>query len=284
MKRILKEMPVFVKGCALVLLLILFLTLFADVFMPYDPDANQLLKRNQAPVFAGGDASHWLGTDELGRDLYSRVLFGGRISISMAVFGLLVGGTVGVVLGLTAGYFGGHWDRFIIMLVNFQQSIPFTLIILLGIILFGRTIPVLMVFIGLARWETYTRFIRSVVLSLKQRNYVKAAKVYNASSARIIFKYIFPEVIPYFIVLLTLNFPSVLMLESSLSFIGVGVQPPTATLGQMVGSGRNYLTTNPWISVIPAIVIVLLSYSVHHVGEWIRDRMDVRLRRMEAGQ
>lgn len=276
--RALKLRNPFIIVCMTIVALLFVAAILCEWISPFDPNANQLLDRNQPPGFVDGSWKHPLGTDELGRDLLSRLLYGGRISIAMAFFGILVGGAVGTILGLTAGYIGGAWDRFVMLMVNFQQSVPFTLIILLGVILFGRTIPVLMLFIGLARWETYTRFIRSVVLSLKQRNYVKAAKVYNASPMRIMWRYIFPEVVPYLIVLLTLNFPSVLLLESSLSFIGVGVQPPTATLGQMVGSGRNYLTTNPWIAVIPAIVIILLSYCMHHIGTWARDALDVRLK------
>lgn len=277
MIKTIKSMPLLVKVCTILLGAVLLGALFAGFLMPYDPDDTFLLDRNQPPVFAGGSAAYLLGTDELGRDILSRILYGTRISVGMAIFGLFFGGLIGVVLGLTAGYFGGRWDRFVMILVNFQQSVPFTLIILMAIVLLGRGLTVLMLFIGLAFWETYARFVRSLVLSLKEKQYIEAARSYNASPARILFKYIFPGIVPSFIVILTLNFPTVLMLESSLSFIGIGVQPPTATLGQMVGSGRNYLMTNYWISVLPAIIIVLLSFCVQHIGEWLRDKYDIRL-------
>lgn len=278
MVQTLKEMPLLVKVCSLLLFLVIAAALLADFLMPYNPNDTFLVDRNLPPVFAGGTMTYILGTDELGRDILSRLLYGTRISVGMAIIGLFFGGLIGVVLGLTAGYFGGWWDKFVMMLVNFQQSVPFTLIILLGIVLLGRSITVLMLFIGLAFWETYARFVRGLVLSLKEKQYVEAARSYNASSARIIFKYIFPAIIPSFIVILTLNFPIVLMLESSLSFIGIGVQPPTATLGQMVGSGRNYLMTHFWISVLPAVIIVLLSFCVQHIGEWMRDKYDIKLK------
>lgn len=271
------KLPPMVKVYFLILLFILAGAIFADVLMPYNPDATVLGKRNSPPVLAGGSMENILGTDMLGRDIFSRILYGTRISIAMSLAGLIFGGTGGGVLGLTAGYFGGWWDKLVMMAINFQQSIPFTLIILTGVVIFGRGIPVLLVFIGIAKWETYARLVRNLVLSIKEKQFIEAAKSYNVKPAGIITKHIFPGIRTYLIVLLALNFPSVLMLESSLSFIGIGVQPPTATLGQMVGEGRNYLMNNPWIAVLPTIVIVLLSYCVQHIGEWLRDEFDVRL-------
>lgn len=269
--------PLFIKICFVVVLLIIAGGIFANVLSPHHPNATVLSDRNLPPVFFGGTMEYILGTDELGRDIFSRILYGTRVSFAMALVGLIFGSLIGVALGLTAGYFGGWWDKLVLMAVNFQQSVPFTLVILMGVVIFGRGIPVLMIFIGMAMWESYARFVRSLVLSLKEKQFVEAANSYNASSLRIIFKHIFPGITSSLIVLLTLNFPSVLMLESSLSFIGIGVQPPTATLGQMVGSGRNYLTTNLWISVIPALVIVALSYSVQNIGEWLRDKLDIKM-------
>lgn len=277
MKRIISHMPLWIKTCSLVFVLIAVAALFANVLMPYDPDATSLLERNKPPVFMGGTSDHILGTDELGRDIFSRILYGTRISLGMAMVGILFGGTVGVLIGLSAGYVGGIWDRLVMAMIDFQQSVPFTLIILLGVVIFGRSLPVLMCFIGMAKWEYYAKFVRSMVLSVKEKQFVEAAKSYHASDLRIVFKYIFPSVLPSLIVAIALSFPSVLMLESSLSFVGIGVMPPTATLGQMVGSGKNYLVTSPWLSLTPALVIVVLSYCVQQLGEWLRDEMDIRL-------
>lgn len=272
-----KKMPLFIKICFLMLIIILVGGIFANFIAPYGPNETVLTERNAPPVFAGGTFQNILGTDELGRDTFSRILHGTRVSVAMALVGLIFGSLIGVTIGLTAGYFGGWWDRFVLMAINFQQSVPFILIILMGVVIFGRSIPVLMIFIGMAAWESYARFVRSLVLSIKEKQFIEAAKSYNAPSFRIIVKHILPNLTSSLIVLLTLNLPGVLMLESSLSFIGIGVQPPTPTLGQMVGSGRNYLTSNFWISVIPAVVIVIISFSVQNIGEWLRDKLDIRM-------
>lgn len=277
MKRFISNMPVWIKICSLVFILICLAALFANVLMPYDPNANSLTERNLPPVFMGGTMAHVFGTDELGRDIFSRILYGTRVSLGMTMFGIIIGGSIGVLLGLSAGYLGGIWDRIVMPLIDFQQSVPVTLIIMLGVVVFGRSIPVLMCFIGLAKWEYYAKFTRSTVLGIKDKQFVEAAKSYHAGGFRIVFKYIFPNVLPSLIVAIALSFPSVLMLESSLTFIGIGVQPPTATLGQMVGTGRNYLVVKPWLALVPAIVIVILSYCVQQIGEWMRDEMDIRL-------
>lgn len=277
MKRFISNMPVWIKICSLVFILICLAALFANVLMPYDPNANSLTERNLPPVFMGGTMAHVFGTDELGRDIFSRILYGTRVSLGMTMFGIIIGGSIGVLLGLSAGYLGGIWDRIVMALIDFQQSVPVTLIIMLGVVVFGRSIPVLMCFIGLAKWEYYAKFTRSTVLGIKDKQFVEAAKSYHAGDFRIVFKYIFPNVLPSLIVAIALSFPSVLMLESSLTFIGIGVQPPTATLGQMVGTGRNYLVVKPWLALVPAIVIVILSYCVQQIGEWMRDEMDIRL-------
>lgn len=277
MRRVISHMPIWIRLCSIVFLSITFAALLADILMPYDPDVTALLERNTPPVFWGGTWRHIFGTDELGRDILSRLLYGSRISLGMAAVGILFGGTIGVLLGLSAGYAGGIWDRIVMVLVDFQQSVPFTLIILLGVVVFGRSVPVLMCFIGMAKWEYYAKFIRSLVLGLKEKQFIEAAKTYHTGSLRIVFWYIFPNVLPSLIVSVALSFPSVLMLESSLSFVGIGVMPPTATLGQMVGSGKNYLVTSPWIVLMPAAVIVILSYCVQQIGEWLRDELDIRL-------
>lgn len=277
MKRMISHMPLWIRICSITFILISLAALFANILMPYDPNANSLLERNLPPVFMGGSMSHIFGTDELGRDIFSRILYGTRVSLGMTMFGIVIGGSVGVLLGLSAGYIGGIWDRIVMALINFQQSVPVTLIIMLGVVVFGRSIPVLMCFIGLAKWEYYAKFTRSTVLGIKDKQFVEAAKSYHASGFRIVFRYIFPNVLPSLIVAIALSFPSVLMLESSLTFIGIGVQPPTATLGQMVGNVRNYLVVTPWLALVPAAVIVILSYCVQQIGEWMRDEMDIRL-------
>ncbi len=278
MKKLWMNSTALVKCCSIFLLLFLLASLFAGFLTPYDPEKTDLLAKNTPPMFMeGGTPEHILGTDELGRDLFARILYGTRISFGMAAFGMLAGSFFGTVLGLSAGYFGGAWDRLVQLLINFQQSVPYTLIVLIGVVIFGRGIPTLMIFIGMARWETYAKMIRGQVLSLKKKQYVEAAKCYNASTLRILTKYILPGLSTSLIVLLTLNFPSVLLIESSLSFIGIGVQQPTATLGQIVGTGRNLLTIAPWISLFAAAAIVVISYCLQQIGEYLREHFDIRV-------
>jgi peptide/nickel transport system permease protein len=276
-------MPATVKICFVILAVILFCAVFAALLAPYGPDDTELLERNMPPTIFRGDTAHIFGTDALGRDIFSRLLYGTRISLSMVAAGLTVGGTYGVLLGLTSGYFGGIWDKAVLALVNFQQSVPYILIVLLLVVAFGRSIPVLMVLVGMARWETYAKLLRNIALSVKEKQHVAAAVTYNASSFRIILRHILPEVRSQLVVLLMLNFPAVLLLESSLSFVGIGVQPPTATLGRMVGEGRTSLMTCPWVAMVPTVAIVTLSYCVQRIGEWVRDELDVRMNANGAG-
>lgn len=277
MKMQLRQIPPAVRCYIGITLIIILAGLLAGLIMPYHPDKTNLLNSNRPPLLFDGSWSNIFGTDQLGRDILSRCMYGIRISLGMALFGLLIGGTIGVLLGLASGFFGGWLDRIIMSAVDFQMTIPFTLIILMGLALLGTGIPTLMIFIGLANWESYAKLTRGIVLSVREQQFVEAAYSYNAPSWRIIRKHIFPNIVPSLIVLLTLNFPSVLMLESSLSFLGIGVQPPTATLGRMVGEGRNYLMTSWWISIMPTMVILIITFCIQFIGEWLRDAMDVRL-------
>lgn len=275
MRKLIASMTGWQRVCVSVLVLIVLSAIFADLLSTYDPDRTMLESRNARPLFLDPGSTHLFGADSLGRDIYSRVLHGTRVSLMIASVGLLVGGFVGLTLGLTAGYFGGAWDRLVLLAVNFQQSVPLTLMILVGLVMLGRGIPVLMLFIGLARWETYARVIRGLVLSVREQPFVDAAHSYGARPRRVIVRHIIPNTISYFIVMMVLNFPLVMLLESSLSFIGIGVQPPTATLGQMIGEGRTYLATNLWITMVPSAVLVLLAYCVHVLGEWLRARVQL---------
>jgi peptide/nickel transport system permease protein len=273
----LRSAPVHIKLSFLMVLVFIGTAVFADFISPYNPNATELLKNNLPPIFMGGEATHPLGTDQLGRDLLSRCIHGLRVSAGMAFFGLLAGTFLGVMLGLLSGYFGKWVDSLIMLLVDFQFAVPYTLLILMGLVVFGNSIPILMLFIGLAKWETYARVTRGVVLSVREYSYVEAAYSVGARSSRIILRHILPNIVPIIVVLMTLNFPAVLMLETSLSFLGIGVQPPTATLGRMVGDGKNYLMTVWWLAIIPAFIILLLSLLIQTLGDWMRDAMDVRL-------
>lgn len=216
-----------------------------------------------------------MGTDQLGRDLLSRTIYGTKTSVTVASLGILIGCAVGVLAGLVSGYMGGIIDKLIMALVDFQFAVPYTLMLLMGLVLFGTDIEVLVLLLGLAYWENYARVIRGLVLSLRENQYIEAAMASGASGWHIIIRHIFPNTVPTILVMLTLFFPAMLTLESSLSFIGIGIQPPTASLGKMVGDGRNYLVTSWWISVIPSLVILVMALIMQSIGDWLKDIMNI---------
>lgn len=270
--------PLSIKLCLGVLLVLAAATVFAPHISPHHPDKTSILARNAPPSWMpGGKAGYLLGTDQLGRDVLSRCIHAMRVSVGIALVGVILGSTVGVSLGVISGLLRGWTDRIIMTIVDFQLSIPFLLIVLVGIAIFGTDIPVLIALVGLAYWETYARLSRGQVLSVRENPYVESATAMGASTWRIAMRHILPNIVSPIIVLLTVNFPAVLLLESSLSFLGIGVQPPTASLGRMVGDGRNYMMSAWWLVVSPAAFIVLLTLCVQLLGDWLRDVIDTRL-------
>lgn len=259
------------------------LTLLAAVIgpslVPFDPDAQTLLARLRPPLgFDRAMAAHPLGTDELGRDMLSRTVHGLQLTLLIALTGSSISLIVGVACGILAGYLRGPVSASIMALVDIQLAVPFTLIALLTVAIFGNTLPVLIAVIGLSGWEVYTRVVRAQVLSVSRQPFVEAARAAGATHVRILLRHVLPNVVSPIIVVWTMTFSSLILLESSLSFLGLGVQPPTATLGSMVGSGRDYLATNPWIAVVPSLAIMFVSLLVLLIGDWLRDALDVKLK------
>lgn len=251
----------------------------APLVAPYEPNAQSLLARLKPPIgFAAAKAGHVFGTDELGRDILSRCLYGLRMTLSIALFGAFIGMALGGTLGLLAGAAGGRPDAVIMALVDIQIAVPFTLVALLAVAIFGSDLQVLIVVLGVAYWEQYARIIRGEVLKLREMPFIEASRAAGASPLRIAFRHIVPNVVSPLVVMFTLNFSNIVLLESSLSFLGLGLRPPTATLGSMVGIGRDYMHTAPWIVAAPAILILSVTFVVQMLGDRLRDRMDVRLR------
>lgn len=249
--------------------------LAAEWVAPYLPNAVDLANNSQPPVFAGGSWNHPLGTDQLGRDLLSRTIFGLRTSMGVAIVGVIIGCLVGVLAGLASGYFGGWADKVIMGLVDFQLAVPYTLILLMGIVVLGTDILILIALLGLAHWENYARVTRGLVLSLRHNQYVEAAHASGATEWHVIRQHIVPNIVPTVLVMLAIYFPAILTLESSLSFLGIGIQPPTATLGRMVGDGRDFLITAWWVSIIPAVLILMLALIVQSIGDWLSETFEV---------
>lgn len=245
----------------------------------FDPDAQTLLARLRPPLgFDRAMASHPLGTDELGRDMLSRTLHGLRLTLVIALTGSVISLVVGGITGILAGYLRGFVPAFIMAVVDIQIAVPFTLIALLVVAIFGNSLPVLICVIGLSGWEVYARVMRAQVMTVSRQPFVEAARAAGASHLRILLRHVLPNVVSPIIVVWTMTFSGLILLESSLSFLGLGVQPPTATLGSMVGSGRDYLATNPWIAVVPSVAIMFVSLLVLLIGDWLRDALDVKLK------
>ena len=269
------QLPLNIKLCLITVAVFLAVVIFCKWLMPYDPNATLLAKTNRPPVLFGGTWAHPLGTDQIGRDVLSRIIYGLRTSSIIALSGLFIGCAIGVGAGLISGYAGGPADKIISVFVDFQFAVPNTLVILIGIVLFGTDMIVMMLFIGLAKWESYARMTRSLVLSIKHNQYVEAAQASGATDLYIVFRHILPNMLPTILVMMTLFFPSILTMESSLSFLGIGIQPPAATLGRMVGDGRNYLFTSWWISITPAVVILFMSLMIQTLGDWLRSSLNL---------
>lgn len=263
----------------LLAVLLIALAVFAPLLSPHDPNAQSLLSRLRPPLgFDRALAQFPLGTDELGRDVLSRTLHALRLTLGVAFLGSIIGLLIGGTLGIVAGLARGAVESAIMALVDVQISVPFTLIALLAVAVFGSELTVLVLVLGIAYWEQYARIIRGEVMRLRDMPYVDAARAAGASGWRIATRHILPNVVSPLVVMFTIGLSNIVLLESTLSFLGLGMRPPTATLGSMVGIGRDYMPSAPWIVAVPAILIVLVTLVVQLLGDWLRDRFDVRLR------
>ena len=254
----------------------IFIAFAARWISAYPPNEMNLLLRFQGPDFP----AHPLGTDNLGRDVLTRLFFGARTSLIVASVALLLGGTVGLSIGIASGYFGGKVDAVLMRLTDCFIALPGLLIALVFVITVGPGLKTLVMAISITIWSGFTRIIRSEVLSLKRRDYVLQAKVAGCSDLRIMIVHILPNVLNTFIVLVSLRVSGVILTESTLSFLGAGIPPPTATWGNMIADGRNYITSAWWLTVFPGIAITLVVFSLNIFGDWIRDRLDPKLRQL----
>jgi peptide/nickel transport system permease protein len=270
--------PVFALAALMATVLVLAAVL-APVIAPFDPDAQRLLARLRPPIgFERADPRYLLGSDQLGRDMLSRCLYGLRLTLLIALFGAAFGLLLGALAGLVSGMAGGVVDALIMGVCDVMIAVPFTLVALLVIALAGASTGVLVAVLSLAYWAQFARLIRAQVLTIREMPYIEAARAAGATRLRIALRHVLPNIISPVIVMFTLNISNLILLESALSFLGLGVQPPTATLGSMVGLGRDYMSTAPWIVTAPAILIMLVSLTVMLLGDWLRDHLDVRLR------
>ncbi len=254
----------------------------ASWIAPHNPERGDIRARNLPPAWLeGGSTKYLLGTDHLGRDSLSRVIFGARISLIVVAVTLGVGGVFGVLLGLVAGYYGGWVDELVMRVVDIKLAIPTILVALVLVFALGQSFIIIIAILAIAIWPRFARNIRGEVLQLKTMDFVALAKVAGASTPRILFVHIFPGVVNTLIILATLEVGIVILLEATLSFLGAGVPPPTPAWGSMVADGRDRLAVAWWISTMPGLAIMFVVVAMNLFGDWLRDVLDPRLRQLE---
>ena len=257
------------KICFGIIIVFVVLAVLAPVLAPYPPTEQSLTEALQKP-----SAAHWFGTDNLGRDLLSRILYGARISLISSLLSSLIAAAIGTFLGLVAGYFGGLLSQVIMRVIDAQLSIPpLVLTIVLAMVFGGGSVV-----IGLSMFPSYARVSYAQVLALKENDYVIAAQLVGQSERKIMFTHLLPNCFPSLIVLFTMNLGTAIMLEASMSYLGVGITPPTPAWGSMVSEGYKYLVSNPAIAILPGICVLLVVISFNIVGDSLRDALDPRLR------
>jgi peptide/nickel transport system permease protein len=248
---------------------------FAGWVAPHDPELNNLRLRLTPPVWAkGGSTDHLLGTDQLGRDVLSRVIYGARISLTIAVIGTLAGAAIGVLAGLVSGYRRGAIDDVVMLIVDAYMALPFIVIALAIIAMLGSSILVITVLAAISGFAGYTRISRGLALQVSEEQYVLAARAMGLTFPRILLRHALPNMLAPLIVLATMEMSSIILLEAALSFLGFGIQPPTPAWGLMVAEGRDYLATSWWVGVPPGVAIMMIAMSISLLGDWLRDVLD----------
>ena len=261
-----------------VLLLIVAGAVLAPWISPHDPLQVNIRHRLAPPAWmAGGAIQHPLGTDQVGRDLLSRLIYGGQVSLVIGVSSVLLASSIGVLLGLGAGYFGGRLDWTIMTLVNVVLTFPFVLLALAVIAVLGPSLPNMIIVLGVAGWPIYARVIRAETLALRDREFVLAGRALGMGHARIIFRQIFPNLLSAVVVIATLQVAQVIILESFLSFLGLGIKPPTPAWGNMLGEGRLYMLNSWWIATFPGMAIFVATLTINLMGNALRDWLDPHL-------
>ncbi|HZP37826.1 MAG TPA: ABC transporter permease [Methylomirabilota bacterium] len=251
----------------------------APILAPLDPIRQSLRGRLAPPTWNGADGhAHLLGTDHLGRDVLSRVIYGSRVSLVIGFAAVVVGGVLGSAAGLAAGFSRGRTDAIIMTLADAQLAFPFILLAIGIIAVLGPSFPTLVVVIGLSGWVSYARILRSQVLVLRSREFVEAIHALGGSLVRVILRHVLPNVLSSIVVIATLELARAIVLEATLSFLGLGIQPPTPSWGGMVQEGREYLDSAWWISTFPGLVLMVTSIVVSRTGDWLRDLLDPTLR------
>jgi peptide/nickel transport system permease protein len=275
----------FGRGIPYLSLLIFGLVVIAAIggesIAPHDPNGLDLGSAFRPPSWLeGGSIDYILGTDNLGRDIFSRIIAGARISLTVAVYAIVISGGIGALIGMIAGYFGKTIDAVIMRLVDIQMSIPSLALALVIATVLSPSLTTVIVVISITYWTWYARIIRGEILSLKERDYVALAKVAGCSTATIFTRHLLPNILNTLLVLATLQVGQVIIFEASLSFLGLGIQSPDVSWGLMLADARNYITNAWWAITLPGVAIMLTCLSANLVGDWLRDTLDPRRRQL----
>ena len=262
-----------------VLLLMGGAALAAPQIAPWDPGRQMLVKRLRPPMWQErGLREHPLGTDHLGRDILSHILYGGRISLGVGLSAVTLSGLIGVTLGLLAGFHGGRTDAFIMRVVDVFLAIPYILLAMGVVFALGPSLLNVILVMAVTRWVQFARIVRADVLSIREREFVSGARARGNRSMRLLLRHVLPNALTPIIVVATLELAFMIIYESALSFLGLGVQPPTPTWGWMLADGRNYVATAWWLATFPGLAIMLTVLAVNLLGDWLRDTLDPRLK------
>ena len=267
-----------------VILLFIFLAVFGEAFAPYPPNKMSLSSRFVPPFWQeGGSKAHLLGTDMLGRDMLSRIMAGARVSFIVALLTLTLGGLTGTALGIISGYYGGKVDAILMRAADVTMAFPIILMAILLCILLGPSLQNVVVSLGIVLWARYARVIRGEALSLRERSFVRLAKVAGSSNLRIMILHIFPNIRSTLLVMLTLQVGWVIIVEASLNFLGAGIPGPSPVWGSMIAKGREYITMAWWIPLLPGLAVSVVCLSFNMIGDWLRESLDPKLRQVGGG-
>ncbi|HEX9975833.1 MAG TPA: ABC transporter permease [Dehalococcoidales bacterium] len=264
-----------------VMAILVLIAIFAPLLAPYEPTEGNMLERFAPPAFMeGGSMKHLLGTDKLGRDVLSRLIYGGRVSLSVSLLVIFITATIGTILGITAGYLGGRIEGFIMRITDVALAFPGLLIAMLLAVSVGPGFFTVVFALSILGWAGYSRMIRGEALRLRDSDFVAQSRIIGSSSLRIMIKHIFPNVVNSLIVIMTLAVGMMILAEAALSYLGIGIPAPNPSWGSMVADGRTELDRAWWISFFPGAAIGLVVLSGNFLGDWIRDKLDPKLRQL----
>jgi peptide/nickel transport system permease protein len=265
----------------LILIIVVLCALFAPEIAPHAPNKGNLEQQFIVPAWmSGGSGDHLLGTDYFGRDVFSRLIYGARVSILVSASAILISGCFGTLIGLASGYYGGFIDTILMRITDSMWSIPWLVIAIVVAVSLGASMRNTIFVLAFFGWPIYARQIRALSLVIKEHDYVALAKVAGASTLRILTKHFVPNIIPTFLVLATLDVGNIILAEATLSFLGVGVPPPTPSWGSMCSAGQGYIATLWWLPLFPGIAIFITVMAANILGDWVRDYLDPKLRQL----